>query len=330
MLKGISKKKYMRIKEIMYSKVNYTLIGVFVVLFVTAIISFAFWLGNRGIEDNYTLYLLRVKESITGLSQDSRIKMKGVDIGVIKSIYINPKNIEEVDIIVKIKNNIPIKEDMFGIIKMYGLTGLSYIDISGGTNSSALLIAKDGSLPIIKSGVSLLSKLGNNVDEVMIKLVTLLDRSQRVLSDKNIDNFSKSIDNFQKLLEKSLVLESEAIKTMKDGDETLIVAKKSIKDFTDDFHIVSSNINVATKGIHKNIIPSINSFTKMSKSLEKMVKTFEKSVIRGDYNMQRIMKPMLIDLQELSIQIDQMATEFKESPNDIIFKSTKPHKGPGE
>ncbi len=314
----------------MYSKVNYTLIGAFVVLFVVAIISFAFWLGNRGVEDNYTLYLLRVKESVTGLSKDSGIKMKGVDIGIVKSISINPDNIEEVDIIVKIKNNIPIKEDMFGIIKMYGLTGLSYIDISGGTNSSSLLIAKNGSLPIIKSGVSLLSKLGNNLDEVMIKLVTLLDKSQSLLSDKNIENFSKSLYNFQKLLEKTLVLESQAIKTLKEGEDTLVVIKKSIKEFSKDFHIVSSNINLATRDIYKEIIPSINSFTKMSRSLDKMVITFEKSVIRGDYNMQRIMKPIIIDLQELSIQIEQMATEFEESPSDILFKSTKPQKGPGE
>jgi len=314
----------------MYSKVNYTLIGAFVVLFVVAIISFAFWLGNRGVEDNYTLYLLRVKESVTGLSKDSGIKMKGVDIGIVKSISINPDNIEEVDIIVKIKNNIPIKEDMFGIIKMYGLTGLSYIDISGGTNSSSLLIAKNGSLPIIKSGVSLLSKLGNNLDEVMIKLVTLLDKSQSLLSDKNIENFSKSLYNFQKLLEKTLVLESQAIKTLKEGEDTLVVIKKSIKEFSKDFHIVSSNINLATRDIYKEIIPSINSFTKMSRSLDKMVITFEKSVIRGDYNMQRIMKPIIIDLQELSIQIEQIATEFEESPSDILFKSTKPQKGPGE
>ena len=266
----------------MYSKVNYTLIGAFVVLFVVAIISFAFWLGNRGVEDNYTLYLLRVKESVTGLSKDSGIKMKGVDIGIVKSISINPENIEEVDIIVKIQNNIPIKEDMFGIIKMYGLTGLSYIDISGGTNSSALLTAKNGSLPIIKSGVSLLSKLGNNLDEVMIKLVTLLDKSQDLLSAKNIENFSKSLDNFQKLLEKTLVLESQAIKTLKEGEDTLVVTKKSIKEFTKDFHIVSSNINLATKDIYKEIMPSIDSFTKMSRSLDKMVITFEKSVIRGD------------------------------------------------
>lgn len=314
----------------MYSKVNYTLIGAFVVLFVVAIISFAFWLGNRGVEDNYTLYLLRVKESVTGLSKDSGIKMKGVDIGIVKSISINPENIEEVDIIVKIQNNIPIKEDMFGIIKMYGLTGLSYIDISGGTNSSALLTAKNGSLPIIKSGVSLLSKLGNNLDEVMIKLVTLLDKSQDLLSAKNIENFSKSLDNFQKLLEKTLVLESQAIKTLKEGEDTLVVTKKSIKEFTKDFHIVSSNINLATKDIYKEIMPSINSFTNMSKSLDKMVITFEKSIIRGDYNMQRIIKPIMIDLQELSIQIEQMATEFEDSPNDILFKSTKPQKGPGE
>ncbi|MBL0721520.1 MAG: MCE family protein, partial [Sulfurovum sp.] len=271
-----------------------------------------------------------VKESVTGLSKDSGIKMKGVDIGIIKSISINPKNIEEIDIILKIKKSIPIKEDMFGIINMYGLTGLSYIDISGGTNSSALLISNGDSLPIIKSGISLLSKLSNNLDEVMIKFVLLLDSTHKILSNNNIENFNQSLENVKKLSDKTLILESQAIKRLEEGKSTLIIAKKSIKEFTEDFHKVSSSINLATKEIHKEIIPSIHSFTKMSRSLDKMVIIFEKSIMRGDYNMQKIVEPIVIDLRELSIQIEQMATDFEESPSDILFKSNRPRKGPGE
>jgi len=314
----------------MYSRVNYTLIGVFVIVFITATISFAFWLGNRGMKDDYTLYLLKMKESVTGLSKDSGIKMKGVDIGVVKSISINPKNIEEVDIVIKIKKIIPIKEDMVGIVKMYGLTGLSYIDISGGTNKSSILTSKDNSLPIIKSGVSLISKLGTNLEDLSIKFVNILDRGQEVLSVKNIDNFTKILDNLQKVLDKVIILEDQSIKSLKGADDTLAQIKVSTKIISDDFHLMSSNIDVLSQDLHNKITPSINKFTDMTISIDKMVTTFERSVIRGDYNMQKIMQPMMIDIRELSVQIEEMAQEFEQSPNDIFFKSSIPRKGPGE
>ena len=84
----------------MYSKINYTLIGLFVFSFTIALIFTAFWLGNRGDQDSYKKYLLRMSESVIGLSKDSGIKMKGVNIGLVDKISINPSNIEEVDILI--------------------------------------------------------------------------------------------------------------------------------------------------------------------------------------------------------------------------------------
>ena len=86
----------------MYSRVNYTLIGLFVVLFSFGILYFAFWLGGRGLEDSSRLYMLRMRESISGLSKDSGVKLKGVNIGTVKDIRVNPKNIEEIDILLSI------------------------------------------------------------------------------------------------------------------------------------------------------------------------------------------------------------------------------------
>jgi len=314
----------------MYSRVNYTLIGIFVILFTTAIISFAFWLGDRGADEDYRKYLLQMRESVTGLSKDSGIKMKGVDIGVVESININPKNIEEVDIVVKIKKSIPIKSDMSAIIKMYGLTGLSYIDISGGTNASPLLYSKDGEMPIIKSGLSLFSKLGTNLEDLSQKLVTILDRGEKVLSAKNIDNFSKSLESFNRVLTRALDVESQGIDTLKEAEDALREIKVSVKRISDDFHTMSGSIESLSGDFHKEIMPSMDRFREMSVSVEKMVQTFERSVVRGDYNMQKIMKPMMIDIRELSIQMEEMALELEQSPNDIFFKSTKIPRGPGE
>ncbi len=311
----------------MYSKVNYTLIGFFVLSFVVALVAFAFWLGNKGVQENYSLYLLRMKESVTGLSKDSGIKMKGVDIGSISTITINPQNIEEVDIVLKIKNNIPIKEDMLGVIKMYGLTGLSYVEIAGGTNNSKLLVAKSpDTLPQIQAGISLLSKLENNLDTLSTKLISILDRGEKLLSNKNLQSFENILVNIDKVSAKTLELEEQSIATLLEAEEGIKEFRVTMKSVSEEFHTLSSNI---TSNLH-DLEPTITAVKKMSKSVDQMVITFEKSVNRGDYNMQKVMTPMMIDIRELSTQMEEMVLQLDQSPNDILFKSTKPKRGPGE
>ena len=314
----------------MYSKVNYTIIGLFVILFVTGIILFAFWLGNKGVQNNYTLYLLRMQESVTGLSKDSGVKMKGVDIGSVSDISINPTNIEEVDILLKIRNYIPIKEDMKGVVKMYGLTGLSYIEIEGGTNDSKLLTAKDSELPLIAAGTSLINKLEINIDSISRKLVIFLDKSDRVLSEENLKNFSETLAHLNKIAAKGVAVEDQTIATFKEAQEAIkefrVVFQKLSKDVT----TISKRFDGLSSDLSKELKPTITNFNTMSQDISKMVKNFEKTVDRGDYNMRKIMQPMLIDIRELATQIEEMSTTIEQSPNDILFKSRKPRRGPGE
>ncbi|RLA74868.1 MAG: MCE family protein, partial [Epsilonproteobacteria bacterium] len=166
----------------MYSKVNYAIIGIFVVLFTLGIIFFAFWLGNTGFKDDFDLYLVRMKESVSGLSKDSGVKLKGVDIGTVSDIRINPKNIEEIEIILKIKKGIPIKEDMRGVISMYGLTGLSFVNIEGGSNRSKRLKSIDGEMPVIQAGISTLNNLEDKFEDLSDKLLSIMKRGEEVLS----------------------------------------------------------------------------------------------------------------------------------------------------
>ena len=96
----------------MYSKVNYTIVGVFVLLFGAGMVWFAFWLAKYDLQEEYDIYRLEMKESIAGLSIDSNVKLHGVDIGRVLKIQINPQDIEIVEVLVEIKKGIPIKEDM--------------------------------------------------------------------------------------------------------------------------------------------------------------------------------------------------------------------------
>ena len=70
----------------MEPKVNYTLVGLFIALLGAGIAGGVLWLSQtdyRGVYDRYYTYM---DESVSGLSNDSSVKYRGVDVGRVKDI----------------------------------------------------------------------------------------------------------------------------------------------------------------------------------------------------------------------------------------------------
>ena len=317
----------------MYSKVNYTIVGIFVVLFSIGMFWFAFWLAKYGLQEEYKLYKIEMKDSIAGLAKDSSVKLHGVDIGRVSEIRINPNDIEKIDILVQIKKGVPIKEDMVASTQMLGVTGLLSIEIHGGTNEAKTLVPTDEYIPVIKSKPSLLSKLTNSLGGLSEKLTNLLTRSESLLSDKNLENVSNILENVEKISAKGEEVELKAIDSMKEVDTTLQEFRVSMDNInkkftqaTEDFKQMQIDF-AEIKGV---TIPTVDKLFQTTTDFRRVTLKFEKSLDRGDYNLKKMLEPMLIDIQILSNQINSMTRELSQNPSELLFKSRKSRRGPGE
>lgn len=303
----------------MYSKVNYTIVGIFVLLFGAAMVWFAFWLAKYGLQEEFDTYRLEMKDSVSGLSIDSNVKLHGVNIGKVSKIQINPENIETVEVLVKIKHGIPIKEDMIASTEMFGVTGLLSIAIEGGTNAAKTLVPTKKYIPLIKTKPSLLSKLTYNLGGVTEKIEDLLIQSQKLLSDRNIETMGNILDNMEKVTAKGEELEDKVMVTMTNINTKLTEAITDFKQMQKDF----ADIKEVT-------VPTIDNLMETSKNFNRVTLKVEKSIDRGDYNFKKIFEPMLVDIDILLGQLNDMSRSLENNPSDLLFKSRKSVKGPGE
>jgi len=303
----------------MYSKVNYTIVGIFVMLFGTGLVLFFFWLAKYGFHQEYKQYKLYMTESVAGLSKDSVVKLRGVDVGHVSEIRIDPDNIERVEVLVDIKAEVPIKEDMVAHTQMLGITGLLSIEIEGGSNAAKTLEPKEGHIPVIPTEASWLSKTTDGLSELASNMTVLMERTQGLLSNKNIENFSKTLENVEKITSRGEELEDKTLESLREFDKRLVEYNASIAQLSRDF----SEIKVVS-------VHAIDKLYKTTKNFNRLTLKVEKSLDRGDYDMKTILDPMMVEINILSEQINDIATEFKESPSDIFFKSRKHRRGPGE
>ncbi len=177
----------------MEDKVNYTLVGAFVLALGAALIAGILWLaaGSFG-QKRYELYETVIQESVSGLNIDAPVKYLGVDVGKVREIRLDPKNPQHVQLMLLIARGTPVKEDTEAVLRTQGLTGIAYVELSGGGVDTPPLVATvEGGIPTIRSKPSLSARLENvfttvlaNLDRTSVSLNAALDVDNRAALKK--------------------------------------------------------------------------------------------------------------------------------------------------
>jgi phospholipid/cholesterol/gamma-HCH transport system substrate-binding protein len=332
----------------MEKRLSYIVVGAFVIVLSLSLFSFWFWLvkyGNEAVVHDY--YHTYFTESVSGLSKESAVKYRGVEVGRVKEISINKKNSEEVEILLEITKGTPIKIDTYAMLDTQGITGLKYIDLKGGTKNSKLLISKKDKIAVIKSKKSVLASILDNGEIMTNKINTMLDKIGAVLSDKNINNFSRistNLSNTTTYIDKNKEKIGKMFEQIADLKKNI---ESDLKIITNDITQFSNNgkkFMDNTKVFEETLIPSFNKLGSMgeragaaSDATKEFFASAQKELKKGEFNFadiieqnMQVLNETILSLRSLSQKLDATVSDLKDSPSDILFKSSKKIPGPGE
>ena len=166
---------------------NYALVGGFVLVLGAVLIAGALWLASGGAwQKKYGFYIAIEDESVAGLNLNAPVKYNGVDVGKVRNIELDQTNPNRVNLLFAIEEDTPIKEDTIAVLKTQGLTGIAYVELSGGAMTSAPLQATPGSqYPVIRTKPSLSARLENVLTNVLTKLDSTANNINAILSVEN-------------------------------------------------------------------------------------------------------------------------------------------------
>jgi len=225
---------------------NYALVGIISLGLFVGLLVFVVWLARISFSDTYTTYQVVFMGPISGLSDGGEVHFNGIKVGDVTKIGLDDQDPRKVVAEVRVTSNVPIRTDSFATLEPLGITGVTYIQITAGTNTKPLLksVTPPGKVPIITSRASALSGLLEGGGTVLNAAVDSLNRVNRILSDDNIKSFTATINNVQDItleIRKRKELIADADQSIKDIDQTA----QSIKQLSD-----SSNNLVNTDGKH--------------------------------------------------------------------------------
>ncbi len=176
------------------------LVGIFVVFFSIGAISLTTWLGSTAIQEETVTYLSYLDEAVSGLSENSPVKYKGVNIGQVQEIRINPDNSNQIELRLMIKRGTPIKVDSKLILTAQGITGLQYVEITGGSEGLPLLEKKPGErFPVIPAGQSTLATVQAAIGPILSNINLTIDDIRKILKTTNAENLTEILSDIQKV-----------------------------------------------------------------------------------------------------------------------------------
>ena len=184
----------------METRANYLLVGSFVLLMVAGLLGFVIWLAKFQFDTAFARYDIRFTGTVTGLAEGGPVRFRGVRVGEVTAMGIDPEDPGKVMVIIEVEATTPIREDTRASLEIEGLTGARYVLLIGGSaGADPLAPDADRARAEIPSVPSSLERIIEGAPELVMSANMLLARANALLSDENSANFRSLLVNLDRI-----------------------------------------------------------------------------------------------------------------------------------
>jgi len=300
--------------------VNYAIVGAFVLVLGAVLIAGLLWLASGGmLQKRYDLYLAIEDESVAGLNVNAPVKYSGVDVGKVRNIHLDPGNPQRVILLFAIERGTPIKADTVAVLKTQGLTGIAYVELSGGARDAPPLRASAGNkYPVIRTKPSLGARLENVLTNVLAKLDSTSNNINAILSDENQASFRSALADIATVAHTIAARKETLDAGMSDAGRTFDNTARA----TAQLGPVLDRIERSAAAVEK-MGNEVAGAGKTANSIGADVKRFSAETMPE-------LERLLGELSVLSTSLRRLSEQTERNPSSLLFGRRPVPEGPGE
>lgn len=179
----------------METRANYIAVGLFVIVVLTGALGFVYWLYSSGNTTQRTPVNIVFHDPVTGLSVGSAVVFNGIRIGDVTKLGFVSSESPIVLAQVQVDRNAPLKTDTKAELGVQGLTGVSYISLSGGKADSQSLFTEEGTPEIIAQR-SAIQDLLEGARDILVKADSTVANLNQLI-EENRDKISQTVSNVE-------------------------------------------------------------------------------------------------------------------------------------
>jgi len=157
--------------------------GIFVLLMASLLVAFALWLYRDSSEQR--IYELASKEPVTGLQAQAGVRYKGVTVGRVTAISLDPQVRGQVLVRIAVSDNTPVTASTYGSLGFQGVTGLAFVQLDDSGSSEALLATSPSHPARLPMRAGLMSRLTEQGTQLLGQLEEASRRLNQLLAPEN-------------------------------------------------------------------------------------------------------------------------------------------------
>jgi phospholipid/cholesterol/gamma-HCH transport system substrate-binding protein len=308
----------------MEAKFNLAVVGAFVLALGAALIGGVLWLSSgKYYGKSYATYLTFMTESVAGLNRNAPVKYRGVDVGFVREITLNPSNVEQVQLTLAIERGTPVKEDTVAILEMQGLTGIAYVDLTAGRSDSPLLRARPGEpFPVIKAGPSLLTRLDNAIAAALSGLTRATEGVDALLSEDNRRAIAETLADLR-IVTHTLAARSASI------DSGLANAARTMKNaaaVTQELPRLVQRIEQSAGAIDRMADAVAGAGSSASQTFESTRTDLQRFASEGLPEV----RALVAEMRDLTSTLQRVGSDLERNPSALLRGRAPARPGPGE
>ncbi len=314
----------------MENKANYALIGMFVVVAVTAVLCFAIWLTGYGLNKQYDDYEVAFDGGVRGLSKGSEVRFNGLGVGEVTSLAYDEDDPNLVLAQIQVSENTPIDINSKAQLTPLGLTGLNYIEITPGFDPDAPLMADmpgRGTKRIVGAESSV-DELLTGGGDVVVAAQSALTRANLLLSEENLASISGILKNIEGITASVDVSELDASK-LNDMIDSFKLAADAIANTAVSIENTSSSLDVVVKEDLRALLSkvdetlgavdtTVSSFDGTAQGIDEMVVDARNAVNRLSNSGLTDLEVTIDEIRRLVSTLGRVADGLEQSPTEFL------------
>ncbi len=304
----------------METRANHILIGAFTLGGMFALFAFALWIVKADIDREFAEYDILFEGAVNGLGNAGAVSYKGVAVGTVTSIRINKADPNQIRVHIRVEGATPVYRDSIAKIEYQGVTGVGFVQISGGTpQAGELPVDENTGYQVIPSEESDMQAIFASAPEIMSQVIVLLDKISTAVSDENIAAISGTIQNIDTITG-TFANRGEEIETLiANIAEISGDLKKATKGLSNVAASIENVAEGANQTINKDLRGTITSIGKLSDEVTLAVEAARPAIEGLSAGGAQDISRLLVELRSVSRSLDRLVGRLESDAPQTLF-----------
>lgn len=300
--------------------------GFFTLLLGAALVAVAFWFSKD--DASLVPYVVTTARSVSGLKTDAAVRYRGVEVGKVESIRIEPGSEGRIHVRIGVSGDTPVTKGTYARLGYQGVTGLAFVSLDDDGSAPERLFSRGREI----AQIELLPSIVDSGEDLMSSMGEIIERISSLLGNENQSQFKQALAGIEQASRRAAVLAEklepgvagvsaligDARGTLTDARSALVDARGAVGR--------AEQLMVELNSLTKKVDDRIDTLNRVAQSVGE-VGTVARSV--NDETLPRL-HALVDELSRESRALDRVLTTLNERPRSLVFGNPPASPGPGE